>query len=99
MLLRPVMLFALMLGLAYLLAFVWDKRLPKGVPLGLILAMFLPALGHLYIFKLSSMPYILVMLVFGWLMHALLGGTAAYMFTSGVSMWLMYQRMVVRGER
>jgi len=99
MIFRPVLLFLVMLGIAYMLAFVWNKRLPKEAPMGLILAMFLPALGHLYILKMSSAPYILVMLVFGWLAGMFLGAMTAYMLTSAVSMWLMYQRIVVRGER
>ncbi|GAB6036966.1 hypothetical protein JCM15519_15250 [Fundidesulfovibrio butyratiphilus] len=99
MIFRPVLLFLVMLVIAYLLAFVWNRRLPKEAPMGLILAMFLPALGHLYILKMSSVPYILVMVVFGWLTHLFLGNMAAYILTSAVSMWLMYHRIVVRGER
>lgn len=75
------------------------RNLPKGVLLGLVLAVMVPALGHLYIFTKASIPYVAGMLALGWLLHAAMGGVPAYLILAAVSTGLMYYRLMVRGER
>ena len=96
---RTLVFIALMGGAAFFMAFVWGKRLPKGATLGLILSMVMPALGHLYILKRSSIPYIAGMFVLGLTLHALLDGMSSFIIVSVVSTSLMYYRLVVKGER
>jgi len=75
------------------------RQLPKGVLVGLVLSVMVPALGHLYIFKKASIPYVAGMLALGWLLHLAMGGVPAYLILAVVSTGLMYHRLMVRGER
>lgn len=50
--------YAVMLVLAYLLAWPLASRLPKDAPMGLIMCLFIPAFGHLYILRAVSLAYV-----------------------------------------
>ena len=85
-------------ALAVLLAWVWNKRLPKDAPMGLIMSLFLPALGHLYIYKARSLWYVAGLAFLGFVAQGFLGTVYAGVLTSVVSFGLMYQRLVIRRE-
>lgn len=86
------------LAFAYLVNWVWDKKLPKDAPMGLTMSIFLPALGHIYIYKLRSLAYVTGLVLLGFLLSLFMDLAYASVIVSITSTALMYWRLVIRNE-
>lgn len=90
-------------GLAFVMMFpiawVWDKKLPKDAPMGLIMGMFIPAFSHLYIYRAKSLWYVGGLIVLGKVLQDLVGITYSMVGVAVVSFGLMYWRLVVKREQ
>jgi len=87
-----------LLLLSFFLVHAGEKRLPKDAPMGLVMSLFIPALGHLYVYKLKSLWYVAGLLVLGWALQAVGGWWISTLCVTGLSFGLMYWRLVLKGE-
>lgn len=85
--------YAVMLILAYVLAWPMASRLPKDTPMGLIMCLFIPAFGHLYILRAVSLAYVAGLFVLDIALHANLGWLASRIVVTTLSVAIMYRRL------
>ncbi|GAB6036967.1 hypothetical protein JCM15519_15260 [Fundidesulfovibrio butyratiphilus] len=85
--------YAAMLVLAYILAWPLASRLPKDTPMGLIMCLFIPAFGHLYILRAVSLAYVAGLFVLDIVLHARFGWLTSKLVVTALSAALMYRRL------
>lgn len=84
--------------LSFVLVHAGEKRLPRDAPMGLVMSLFIPAFGHLYIYRLKSLWYVAGLLTLGWALQAAGGWWTSTLAVTALSFGLMYWRLVLKGE-
>jgi len=87
-----------LLVLSFILVHAGEKRLPRDAPMALVMSLFIPALGHLYVYKLRSLWYVAGLLALGWALQAVGGWWISTIAVTALSFGLMYWRLVLKGE-
>lgn len=87
-----------MLAVSFVLVYVGGKRLPRDVPMGLVMSLFLPAFGHLYVYTKRSLMFVAALLALSLALLFGAGWWASTLVVTPLSFGLMYWRLVVRGE-
>lgn len=90
--------YLLILSISFVLVYAGEKRLPPHAPMGLVMSLFLPALGHLYVYEARSLWYAAGLLALGAGLTVASGWWVSTLVLTPLSFGLMYWRLVMRGE-